>query len=387
LKLVIESAPVSLLITGPEGNVVAANRSTLTLLGVERLDQVVGGGLEELVAPEDRERLLAFVAQVCHGEPGSLEYDLVGGDGSRRTLETHAVPLRREGIAPAGFLGATWDVSERKRSAAALRQTEARYEFLEAQHAAEREVLEEAITAAKTAYERLSRDGAAERQALEKALRDADERRRELSVELTSERDRLRAALSEAGERHERMAAEWAGDRDVLVTRLREAEEREAALSAQLLTEETARQTALEKSESQYQASLAERAAENRQLEAALSNMRAQFEEMQARFRAEGRNLTGTIQELERRCALLAEDRNRCTLLLDERDGREAELAEVLRALREACTHAERILDNRQKTGDAFDGWRNAPDRQANPTGSPTAAADLEPAKESSWGF
>ena len=37
LRLVVESAPVSLCILDPEGKVLAANRAALTLLGVERL--------------------------------------------------------------------------------------------------------------------------------------------------------------------------------------------------------------------------------------------------------------------------------------------------------------------------------------------------------------
>src|SRR2546425_2039568 len=78
LKLVIESAPVSLLITDPESKVLAANRAALVLLGVERLDEVIGKTLDRLVAPSDRERFVAFVGSICRGEPGTIQYELAG---------------------------------------------------------------------------------------------------------------------------------------------------------------------------------------------------------------------------------------------------------------------------------------------------------------------
>lgn len=306
LRLIVESAPVSLLIAGPDGRILAANWAALTLLGAERLDQVVGGGLHKLVAPEDRERVLALADRACRGEPGSLEYDVVVPDGTRRTLETHVVPLRREGFAPAVFLGATWDVSERKRLAAALQQSEARYEVLRAQHVAECEVSKEALRQAETAYDELSRGRAAERQALEEVLADADERARELAETMIGERDRLQVALSEAARRHERAADEWARERQVLTTRLREAEEREAVLSTELLADQNAGRAMVEGADSGVQAARAERAAESQCLETALSDMLAQH----AEFRAVCERLAAVARVLERRCVQRAADRD-----------------------------------------------------------------------------
>jgi len=115
LRLVVESAPVSLCILDPEGKVLAANRAALTLLGVERLHDVIGTLLDRLVVTEHRERFTAFVTSVCGGAAGTLQYELAVPGGTLRSVETHAVPLRREASATAAFLGVTWDVSEKKR--------------------------------------------------------------------------------------------------------------------------------------------------------------------------------------------------------------------------------------------------------------------------------
>src|SRR5262245_56952100 len=80
LKLVIESAPVSLLITDAENKVLAANRAALQLFGVDRLDDVIGKTLDRLIAPADRERFVAFVGSVCRGEAGSLQYELTSAN-------------------------------------------------------------------------------------------------------------------------------------------------------------------------------------------------------------------------------------------------------------------------------------------------------------------
>src|SRR5262249_24848156 len=95
LRLIIESAPVSLIVVDKSGQGLAANRATLTLFDRRRFEDVVGTSISALAAPESRERLAAFVTRVCDGEAGSVEYPVAWPDGTQRRLETHAVPIRR----------------------------------------------------------------------------------------------------------------------------------------------------------------------------------------------------------------------------------------------------------------------------------------------------
>jgi diguanylate cyclase (GGDEF)-like protein len=59
--------------------------------------------------------------QVCRGESGSLEFEIVGLKGGRRWLDTRAVPMRDADGRIAGALAVTRDISARK---AAERQLE-----------------------------------------------------------------------------------------------------------------------------------------------------------------------------------------------------------------------------------------------------------------------
>lgn len=112
LRAVIESAPVSLMVVSAEGEITAANGAALTLFGAEHLDNVRGHALTDFVLDEHRASVTAFISQVCAGGMILLEYVLSGPGDQRRTVETRAVPLLREGVT--AFLGVTWDVTERR---------------------------------------------------------------------------------------------------------------------------------------------------------------------------------------------------------------------------------------------------------------------------------
>jgi signal transduction histidine kinase len=77
----------------------------------------------DLIAPEHRQRFRDFNAEICKGAKGSIEFDIVGLDGTRRHMETHAAPMRTPDGSIA-HLAVTRDISERKRAEEALRRSE-----------------------------------------------------------------------------------------------------------------------------------------------------------------------------------------------------------------------------------------------------------------------
>jgi PAS domain S-box-containing protein len=64
---------------------------------------------------------------VLRGGSGTLEFELIGLKGTRRWLDTHAVPLRDAGGGASGLLAITRDITERKRAEAALKENERLY--------------------------------------------------------------------------------------------------------------------------------------------------------------------------------------------------------------------------------------------------------------------
>jgi two-component system, chemotaxis family, sensor kinase Cph1 len=89
------------------------NKPGLQMVGARSADEVVGKNVYDLIAPEDRDRLKAFNESICRNEQGSLRFDIIGLEGKRRHMETHAAPLRNPDKTLA-HLAITADISERK---------------------------------------------------------------------------------------------------------------------------------------------------------------------------------------------------------------------------------------------------------------------------------
>jgi signal transduction histidine kinase len=73
-----------------------------------------------LVAEEHRAAFRALTERVCRGERGTLEFEIVGMKGTRRWLETHAVPFVEEASGETRLLSVTRDITERRQAEQAL---------------------------------------------------------------------------------------------------------------------------------------------------------------------------------------------------------------------------------------------------------------------------
>jgi two-component system, cell cycle sensor histidine kinase and response regulator CckA len=112
---IIENEPECVKLLGPGGEVKFMNRAGLAMIDADSIDAVLGKPVQELVLPEHREAFIRLNERVFTGESGSLEFEMVGLKGSRRWLETHAVPLRDKAGKVESLLGITRDVTKRKR--------------------------------------------------------------------------------------------------------------------------------------------------------------------------------------------------------------------------------------------------------------------------------
>jgi signal transduction histidine kinase len=101
------------------------NAAGLRMIEAESADSVLGKCMYDLVAAEHRAAFRALTEQVCGGERGDLEFEIVGLKGTRRWLETHAVPFQEEASGQTRLLGITRDVTDRKRTEQALHESTA----------------------------------------------------------------------------------------------------------------------------------------------------------------------------------------------------------------------------------------------------------------------
>ena len=123
LKTIIETEPECVKLMGGKGELLEMNAAGLAMLEVSSLSEVVARGLSDFILPQYRERFRSLHQSVMAGGSGLLEFEIVGLRGTHRWLETHAAPIRDESGRATMFLGITRDVTARKETEAALRES------------------------------------------------------------------------------------------------------------------------------------------------------------------------------------------------------------------------------------------------------------------------
>jgi diguanylate cyclase (GGDEF)-like protein/PAS domain S-box-containing protein len=123
LNAVLENEPECVKVLSKDGQLLQMNRAGLAMLEVESLDEARRNGLLNFVHPEDRAAFVHLSRRVFSGEPGTLEFRILGKRGTSRWLETHASPLSEANGQIYALVGVTRDITNRK-------ENEAQIEFL-----------------------------------------------------------------------------------------------------------------------------------------------------------------------------------------------------------------------------------------------------------------
>jgi diguanylate cyclase (GGDEF)-like protein/PAS domain S-box-containing protein len=119
LRSIIEAEPECIKIVDAQGLLLDMNPAGLGMIEADSLGQVAGQPVLDLIAPEYRSAFDHMHQRVLAGETVELVFEVLGLKGGRRWLETHAVPLQRDGKTVQ--LAITRDITGRKQSEEALR--------------------------------------------------------------------------------------------------------------------------------------------------------------------------------------------------------------------------------------------------------------------------
>jgi hypothetical protein len=114
LRTIIETEPECVKLVDTEGRLVQMNPAGLGMIEASSLEQVAGLSIVDLVAPEDRQAFVDFHQRVINGQSCMLEFAIIGLNGARRTMESHAVPIQVAG--EVAHLAVTRDITARKQS-------------------------------------------------------------------------------------------------------------------------------------------------------------------------------------------------------------------------------------------------------------------------------
>ncbi|NCP88564.1 PAS domain S-box protein, partial [bacterium] len=130
LRTIVQSEPECVKLLDPNGALLDINPAGLAMIEADSLEQVIGVPILNIVTPDHRAAFEVLNARVFRGESGTLEFEIVGLKGTRRWLETHAVPLRNAEGTITSLLGLTRDITQRKRDEQEIRRRAAEFAAL-----------------------------------------------------------------------------------------------------------------------------------------------------------------------------------------------------------------------------------------------------------------
>jgi PAS domain S-box-containing protein len=97
LRAVVDNSPECVKVVARDGAIVQMNLAGCAMVQAAGPQEVEGRSVFDIVAPEDRQAWRENHDRVCGGETLSWAFDIVGLNGARRHLETHAAPIRVDG--------------------------------------------------------------------------------------------------------------------------------------------------------------------------------------------------------------------------------------------------------------------------------------------------
>jgi len=130
LRAIIDAEPECVKVLDGAGHVLTMNPAGLAMVEADTPEQIVGQNVLRVVAPEYHKAFTDLSRRVLAGETGTLEFEIIGFKGTRRWLETHAVPLRGPQGQIHSVLGITRDVTKRKHAEQALRESQERLQLV-----------------------------------------------------------------------------------------------------------------------------------------------------------------------------------------------------------------------------------------------------------------
>jgi len=145
LRAIFEVEPECVKLVDHDGRLLEINPAGLSMLEAESPGQLIGQPVFLLIAPEWRAAYAEFHQRVFDGATAALEFEIVSLKGTRRWMESHAVPLRDTSGKVTALVAVTRDITARKGAQEENRKASAAFEAANADLAETNRQLEESI--------------------------------------------------------------------------------------------------------------------------------------------------------------------------------------------------------------------------------------------------
>jgi len=123
-RTILEAEPECIKLLGPNGELLMMNPAGLAMIEADNQEQVIGKSMLGILLPEHRSAFSDLTKNVFKGDSRKLEFEIEGLKGTRRWLETHAVPLKNQQGHIISLLGVTRDITERKKAEEEIKDSE-----------------------------------------------------------------------------------------------------------------------------------------------------------------------------------------------------------------------------------------------------------------------
>jgi PAS domain S-box-containing protein len=164
-RLLLKLSPDIVAVSDLEGSITDVSQRMLEIFGFDGIDEILGKNGFELIAPEDRKRMIKSAQKAVEaGFTDIMEYNALRKDGTRFIIEMYGALLKDEQGRPKALLSTSRDITERKKAEEELRKYREHLEELVAERT------KELAQANMQLHEELSR-----RKKAEKALRESEE--------------------------------------------------------------------------------------------------------------------------------------------------------------------------------------------------------------------
>ena len=114
LRTIFEAGPDCVQVVGRGGILMETNAAGLRMFEADYPEQLVNRSIAQFITDEHRDTYKASTEKVWGGVTSSVEFEIVGLQGTRRWLETHATPLRDQDGGITSILAITRDNTARK---------------------------------------------------------------------------------------------------------------------------------------------------------------------------------------------------------------------------------------------------------------------------------
>lgn len=130
LKTILLSEPECIKMVDKNGKLLDMNPAGLAMIEADNLEMVKGQNILPIINEPYQKQFNQLTKDVFKGKSGKLEFEITGLKGSKRWLESHAVPFKNDQGEIIALLAVTRDISDKKKAENELIKSEEKYRLL-----------------------------------------------------------------------------------------------------------------------------------------------------------------------------------------------------------------------------------------------------------------